>query len=850
MSSPKRRRLSDGQQSRSSSIGVGESAWSPPLSNSRPSSVTKPTSSTPSSDIKGKAKQDTMVPLNDTDFNHGHGDDDDDNDDDAFDRLRSSNQSGARPNHSVIPSDDQRHQDEKDEDEDEQEHCAVCLSPIVNQTIISPCMHGQFCFTCIKAWSDQSRKCPLCLGKIVQLFYNIRSTTDYSIFYLHRMTTSAADDYAQAFDRPTTSSGIVHSTLPRHALYGRRTSSKQSTTTNEDDIVKREERALERRRYIYREGLYAKHVASNRFTGFKPFTPQQFANNPELKAKVIKFVRRELQVFPNVDVSFLTTYIVSICSQLDLRSSSVIRLLSDFISPQDAEHLSHEILMFARSPFQTLEGFDRMIQYGRPTAFSNLNPTTSASEESRKRLSNVPFRGTDAVQNSSESKFSHHELLLLNQSEAGTRNTGHTRRHARGDAHKSRHGSNADRHDGQRRRDDRDHERYHGHERGHSHRRDRSRSRDTLNRRRLQQEETSTRVQERIEYREVSGSSLLNDRRDNAQQSPRRDSASLRRSVTPSESDAVSFGLGQSPKSPVAVSADGRWDTVKTDDNFKLEKDQVIQLAIFGAAQRRQSVSNDDGSSSHPMYLKRDATSSDNRIIDEKSLPQPSSTMLVTTNDRHQPTDHGESITRATTAGPSSDLRAKLQARLTAEYRAALANRSQLVVSSTSTKNEQIRSTDLTTKLEERLRKEKQLNQASHCYNSQTQPVRFSQQTRRMLLARLEEEKAFLGLNHGSFEQEEIEEDNKGGETAYSYGEGNGVDQAEDVYDNDEIDVVTEPSAEAISDGLTTEQRLRQRLQLQRATQQLKTLERQTSELKERLFKAKLMKARATNKVT
>jgi hypothetical protein len=28
-----------------------------------------------------------------------------------------------------------------------------------------------------------------------------------------------------------------------------------------------QERALERRRYIYREGLYAKHVASNRYTG-------------------------------------------------------------------------------------------------------------------------------------------------------------------------------------------------------------------------------------------------------------------------------------------------------------------------------------------------------------------------------------------------------------------------------------------------------------------------------------------------------------------------------------------------------------------------------------------------------
>lgn len=46
---------------------------------------------------------------------------------------------------------------------------------------------------------------------------------------------------------------------------------------------------------IYREDLYAKHVASNRYTGFKPFSPQTFASNSELKAKVIKFIRREVR---------------------------------------------------------------------------------------------------------------------------------------------------------------------------------------------------------------------------------------------------------------------------------------------------------------------------------------------------------------------------------------------------------------------------------------------------------------------------------------------------------------------------------------------------------------------------
>ncbi|GAA5890323.1 hypothetical protein JCM5296_002788 [Sporobolomyces johnsonii] len=258
-----------------------------------------------------------------------------------------------------------------DDDEDEDQLCSICLSPIENKTVVYPCHHGQFCWNCIRAWTDQSRKCPLCLGPIEHLIHSIRSPKDYSTHYLHPLHvvtgSSSASDLLppRGSRRPT-----VNSTLPRHALYGRSRFSSSTRLNGEvDDSTwreKDEERALERRRYVYREGLYAKHVASNRYTGFKPFTPQTFANNPELKAKVIKFVRRELQVFPAVDVSFLTTYLISIASQLDLRSAAAIRLISDFLSEQDAQHLVHEITTFARSPFTSLEGYDRFIQYGRP----------------------------------------------------------------------------------------------------------------------------------------------------------------------------------------------------------------------------------------------------------------------------------------------------------------------------------------------------------------------------------------------------------------------------------------------------------------------------------------------------
>ncbi|GAA6061553.1 hypothetical protein JCM10212_001085 [Sporobolomyces blumeae] len=258
--------------------------------------------------------------------------------------------------------------DDPQEDDDE-EHCAICLSPIVNKTVVFPCHHGQFCWNCIRAWTDQSRKCPLCLGPIEHLIHDIRSTKDYSIHYLvplHALTDSSPSTSSSNPLR-TRRPNVVPTSLPRHALYGRsRHANSLETLDSPSWRERQEEIALERRKYIYREGLYAKHVASNRYTGFKPFTPQTFANNPELKSRVIKFIRRELQVFPAVDIAFLTTYLVSISSQLDLRSSSALRLISDFLSDQDAQHLVHEVTTFARSPFKTLEAYDRFVQYGRP----------------------------------------------------------------------------------------------------------------------------------------------------------------------------------------------------------------------------------------------------------------------------------------------------------------------------------------------------------------------------------------------------------------------------------------------------------------------------------------------------
>ncbi|KAM0751621.1 hypothetical protein T439DRAFT_214668 [Meredithblackwellia eburnea MCA 4105] len=289
------------------------------------------------------------------------------------DSLSDDEQSTVHPKHSTNDSSNNK---QASDDLDEPPHCAICLSPVDNKAIITPCHHADFCFACIRPWTDQSRRCPLCLGNIQSLLYNIRSDKDFQTYHLQALSiTSGASSSASLFSSTGPSSsgrnGVPSSrytSIPRHAFYGRQ---RDDTETWRETL---EERAIERRRYIYREGLYAKHVASNRYTGFKPFTPEQISKNPNLKARLVKFIRRELQVFPHVDIAFLTTYLLSIAEQLDLRSASAIRLIADFLSETDAEHLVHEIVTFIRSPFNTLDGYDRMIQYGRPARSDPVSP--------------------------------------------------------------------------------------------------------------------------------------------------------------------------------------------------------------------------------------------------------------------------------------------------------------------------------------------------------------------------------------------------------------------------------------------------------------------------------------------
>jgi len=113
-----------------------------------------------------------------------------------------------------------------------------------------------------------------------------------------------------------------------------------------------------------------------------------FARNPDLVSKARKWIRRELQVFgflnptPNADnnndgeggatptrrannAEFLLEYIVAILKTVDIKGSGgqAEDMLQEFLGRENTRLFLHELRAWLRSPYLSLEAWDRNVQY-------------------------------------------------------------------------------------------------------------------------------------------------------------------------------------------------------------------------------------------------------------------------------------------------------------------------------------------------------------------------------------------------------------------------------------------------------------------------------------------------------
>ncbi|KAL4810105.1 hypothetical protein BDV18DRAFT_130293 [Aspergillus unguis] len=256
--------------------------------------------------------------------------------------------------------------------EDVSEPCVICLEPISEPAIAVACNHANFDFLCLVSWLEQRRNCPLCKSDVSSVKYDLERPDGPKIYQL--------PDLPPSTNTAPTGHIHPHRRSHRNVRRPRRAPSPPRQTPNDP---------LLRRQQVYRNRLYSLRVGSNRLSQYREFTPEMFNRDEELVSRARKWIRRELQVFEflNPDTSsdnprtrpgqqrlenrrgnnaeFLLEYIIAILRTVDIKGSAgqAEELLRDFLGRDNASLFLHELQAWLRSPYTSLEDWDRNVQY-------------------------------------------------------------------------------------------------------------------------------------------------------------------------------------------------------------------------------------------------------------------------------------------------------------------------------------------------------------------------------------------------------------------------------------------------------------------------------------------------------
>ncbi|KAF9139691.1 hypothetical protein BG015_001935 [Linnemannia schmuckeri] len=165
-------------------------------------------------------------------------------------------------------------------------------------------------------------------------------------------------------------------------------------TADEQSVSDRQQAALEKRRNVYRNGLFVRHMGANRISGFQQITPETFRIFPQRLDRLVPWIRRELQAITTLSslpldasggvggtrsadnsnpheetdsgLEIIREYIIAVCKQYDLQTDQGQDLIRDFLHDH-TEHFVHELMGFARSSF-SIEAYDRSAQYSLPSS--------------------------------------------------------------------------------------------------------------------------------------------------------------------------------------------------------------------------------------------------------------------------------------------------------------------------------------------------------------------------------------------------------------------------------------------------------------------------------------------------
>ncbi|KAL5042904.1 hypothetical protein BDW71DRAFT_200210 [Aspergillus fruticulosus] len=290
---------------------------------------------------------------------------------------------------------------QQQEEEDVSVPCVICLEHITEPAIAVSCNHANFDFLCLVNWLEQRRNCPLCKSDVSSVKYELGHPDGPKLYQL--------PDIAPSTGVASTGHINPHGRLPQNPRRPRRARSPRLQTPNDP---------LLRRQHVYRNRLYSLRVGSNRLSQYREFTPEMFNRDKELVSRARKWIRRELRVFeflhpdtsssPSSPVArpgqqrlesrrgnnaeFLLEYIIAILRTVDIKGSAgqAEELLRDFLGRDNASLFLHELQAWLRSPYTSLEDWDRNVQYDDPDSPARRTHHYSATSS---RTSTPVYRG-------------------------------------------------------------------------------------------------------------------------------------------------------------------------------------------------------------------------------------------------------------------------------------------------------------------------------------------------------------------------------------------------------------------------------------------------------------------------
>ncbi|KAJ5115048.1 hypothetical protein NUU61_000807 [Penicillium alfredii] len=258
--------------------------------------------------------------------------------------------------------------------------CVICLDTVTEPCVAVPCRHANFDFLCLVSWLEQQPNCPLCKSDLTGVQYDLQAPQGPKLYKLPPKSA-----------KPPSTDPTAARVRPDFRRRPRRPPPHARSPQPEDLLL--------RRRNVYRNQLYSLRVGSNRLSQYRELTPELFNRDEELVSRARKWIRRELRVFSFLNpepeeeeqprhlltrpgpqrlenrrannAEFLLEYVIAILRTVDIKGSAgqAEELLRDFIGRENSRLFLHELQAWLRSPYTSLEDWDRHVQY--PGAAAN-----------------------------------------------------------------------------------------------------------------------------------------------------------------------------------------------------------------------------------------------------------------------------------------------------------------------------------------------------------------------------------------------------------------------------------------------------------------------------------------------